>query len=249
MKKLTIAPQYSDSRIPVTHRYFTELSRLPTITAAQEGAWMKQYRQGSQAARDKLVRAHLRFVVSVAKQYRYPGTLLDDLISEGNLGLIRAIETYDEERGVRLISYAVHRIRKRIQLYIARHTTSAPGYKDAKISYHRYEQAWQTLTEKLQREPSEDELAEALEVSSYHVHRFTHRRWICASLQEPCSSSGRQTIEETLAHQEHNPEEILLVDHEGVFIENWLSQLGERQRHIIVEHFGLGGNPPLEEIE
>ena len=188
-------------------------------------------------------------MVSVAKQYRYPGTLLDDLISEGNLGLMRAIETFDEERDVRLISYAVHRIRTRIQYYIARHTTSAPSYKDAKVSYSRFEQAWQTLTEQLQREPTEDELAEVLGVSSYYVHRFTHRRWACASLQGPASLPEYGTLEDVLFNPEDNPEETLLANHQRALIKNWLDQLTETQRYIIVEHFGLAGNPPRDVLD
>ena len=246
MKSLVIIPNYCDSRSTATHRYMTEIGRLPIITDDQEKTWMQQYRNGSQVARDKLVRAHLRFVVSVAKQYRYPGTLLDDLISEGNIGLMRAIETFDESRGIRLLSYAVHRIRKRIQIYIAHHTTSAPGYRDGKISYHRYEQAWRMLTETLQREPSEDELAEALEVSSYYVHRFAHRRWACASLQEPQASSEHRTLEDILSSQDRNPVEILLADHERTVIKRWLAQLSERQRFVITEYFGLEGNPPRD---
>ena len=246
MKRFVITLRYTCSRTSATQRYFSELKRIPLISAQQERQWMKQYRNGSQAARNKLVQAHLRFVVSVAKKYDQPGVLLDDLISEGNLGLIRAIETFDEEQGFRLISYAVHRIRQRIQSYIERHTTSAPSYQDDMLSWHRYQQAWQTLSEQLQREPDVEELSEVLGVKPYYIHRFTQRHWECTSLEEPHPQYDHFTLGDQLSSTDSSPEALLLAEHNQTILRIWLGQLTEQQRYVITEYFGLQGELPRD---
>src|SRR5688572_30220895 len=184
MRQLKIATQITNRDSQAVEKYLQEISKIPMITPEEETTLAQRIKMGDQRALDKLVQANLRFVVSVAKQYQHQGLTLSDLISEGNLGLIKAAQRFDETKGFKFISYAVWWIRQSILQAIAEQTRMVrlPLNKIASISKIR--RTLSTLEQNLEREASPEEIAEAigmtpeevkitLRVSSHHISTDT----------------------------------------------------------------------------
>src|SRR5271168_4844922 len=169
MRQLKIATQITNRDSQAVEKYLQEISKIPMITPEEETVLAQRIKMGDQKALDKLVQANLRFVVSVAKQYQHQGLSLSDLINEGNLGLIKAAQRFDETKGFKFISYAVWWIRQSILQALAEQSRIVRLPLNRVGSLNKISKTFSELEQKYEREPSPDELAEVLEVSTSEV--------------------------------------------------------------------------------
>lgn len=251
MKQLKISKSIT-VRTQSLDKYLHAISREPQLTADEEVELARRIKEGDSDALDTLVRSNLRFVVSVAKQYHNKGVELLDLISEGNLGLIKAAEKFDETRGFKFISYAVWWIRQAIQQAIPEQSrvVRLPQNRLGEISKVR--KAMMDFEQEFLRQPSNDELAEMLGMSVEKVADALSHNALSLSLDAPfggeeddgclldvVSSSDAPKPDESLSRNESLAIEIKRV----------LSQLEEREREVLQKSFGIGCNEmTLEEI-
>ena len=251
MKQLKISKSIT-VRTQSLDKYLHAISREPQLTADEEVELARRIKEGDSDALDTLVRSNLRFVVSVAKQYHNKGVELLDLISEGNLGLIKAAEKFDETRGFKFISYAVWWIRQAIQQAIPEQSrvVRLPQNRLGEISKVR--KAMMDFEQEFLRQPSNDELAEMLGMSVEKVADALSHNALSLSLDAPfggeeddgclldvVSSSDAPKPDESLSRNESLAIEIKRV----------LSQLEEREREVLQKSFGIGCDEmTLEEI-
>src|SRR4028118_428154 len=166
MRQLKISNLITNRDSGTIEKYFNDISRVPMLTPAEEGELARRIKLGDQVALEKLVKANLRFVVSVAKQYHHSKVPLNDLINEGNVGLIKAAKMFDESKGFKFISYAVWWIRQAIMDSLDKHSriVKIPANKIGELS--KISQAAAIIEQKFEREPTHDELAEHLGVKA-----------------------------------------------------------------------------------
>src|SRR6187455_1026411 len=165
MRQLKITKSITNRESQSLEKYLQEIGKVDLLTAEEEVDLARKIKQGDQVALEKLTRANLRFVVSVAKQYQNQGLTLPDLINEGNLGLIKAAQRFDETRGFKFISYAVWWIRQSILQAIAEHSRIVRLPLNQVGSLNKLNKAFSKLEQEYEREPSSDELATMLEIS------------------------------------------------------------------------------------
>lgn len=252
MRQLKITQQITNRETASLDKYLTEIGRENLINAEEEVELAKRIKAGDQAALAKMVRANLRFVVSVSKQYQNQGLSLPDLINEGNLGLIKAASRFDETRGFKFISYAVWWIRQSILQSLADQAriVRLPLNKIGNINKINREYA--RLEQEHEREPTIDELAIALELPEKEIKSNLKNSRRHLSMDAPL---GAEDDERTMydlmpGETEHNPESSLLNESLRREIERSLATLSEREADVIRLYFGLTGNHPmtLEEI-
>src|SRR5580698_5019820 len=169
MRQLKITKSITNRESQSLEKYFQEISKVDMITPEEEVELAKRIKQGDQIALEKLTKANLRFVVSVAKQYQSQGLSLSDLINEGNLGLIKAAQRFDETRGFKFISYAVWWIRQSILQALAEQSRIVRLPLNKVGSLNKINKAFSALEQEFEREPSPDELAESLEINTDEV--------------------------------------------------------------------------------
>ena len=233
-------------------KYFTEVSGVPMITPDEEVRLAKQIKKGNQDALDKLVRANLRFVVSVAKQYQNRSLPLNDLINEGNLGLIKAAKKFDETKGFKFISYAVWWIRQSIMQALAEQSriVRLPMNKSGAINQIR--RAYAELEQKLEREPTEEEIAKNLEMKPSEVRSTLGAEVKQMSMDAPFGEDDSGSLLDVLENNSEGPTDTGLVFNNSLKIETMraLSTLTPRERDVVLMSFGIGFDNPytLEEI-
>src|SRR6202167_6617278 len=164
MRQLKIATQITNRDSQAVEKYLQEISKIPMITPEEEVQLAIRIKQGDQRALEKLTKANLRFVVSVAKQYQHQGLSLSDLINEGNLGLIKAAQRFDETKGFKFISYAVWWIRQSILQALAEQSRIVRLPLNKVGLTNRIQKAYSQLEQEFEREPAAEELAEGLEL-------------------------------------------------------------------------------------
>src|SRR5499433_1368022 len=169
MRQLKIATQITNRDSQAVEKYLQEISKIPMITPEEETTLAQRIKMGDQRALDKLVQANLRFVVSVAKQYQHQGLSLSDLINEGNLGLIKAAQRFDETKGFEFISYAVWWIRQSILQALAEQSRIVRLPLNKVGLTNRIQKAFSSLEQQFEREPSAEELATMLEMDIEEV--------------------------------------------------------------------------------
>ena len=231
--------------------YLREIRRIPLLTPPEEAALARRAKNGDQEALDKLVRHNLRFVVSVAKQYANHGIPFEDLINEGNLGLIRGAKRFDVDRGYRFISYAVWWIKQAILQHLAEQsrTVRLPLNKTSALTKITRES--QRLGQRLGREPTADELAKRLHLKPAEVERTLNMPTKQFSLDDPTEGRDNDFHLETLSDEVTvPPDEALMEATLAEDIEAALASLNPREEDILKRYYGLGGNQPhtLEEI-
>jgi len=253
MRQLKITQQITNRETASLDKYLTEIGREELITAEQEVELAKRIKQGDQQALAKLVRANLRFVVSVSKQYQNQGLSLPDLINEGNLGLIKAAKRFDETRGFKFISYAVWWIRQSILQSLAEQAriVRLPLNKIGNIN--KINRAYAQLEQVHEREPTVDEIATELEMAEGDISQNIKNNRRHVSMDAPLlgSEDDERNMYDTLSDDnEHNPEMSLLNESLRREIERSLATLSERESDVIRLYFGLTGKHPmtLEEI-
>lgn len=232
--------------------YLHEINKTPLLTREQEQQLARRIRRGNKAALDQLVKANLRFVVSIAKQYANQGLSLEDLINEGNLGLIKAAHRFDEKRGYKFISYAVWWIRQAMLQSLAEHSRIVRLPLNRAGTLYRIGKASRQLDQELGRAPSAKEIANKLQISEEEVEDTMHIANTHVSLDDPYSNDQDDNAlvdylmdENALMPDDQTFENALSDD-----MEKALDTLSEREKLILTLYFGIHGEEPLtlEEI-
>ncbi len=242
--------------IRVSHRfslekYLDEISQIPLLTPKEEIDLTRRIKQGDQEALNKLIRANLRFVVKVAKEYQNQGLPLTDLINEGNLGLIKAAKRFDETRGFKFISYAVWWIRQSILKSLAEYSrvVRLPLNRVGLIS--KVNQLVRNLEQKYNREPSFEEISNELEISIPDISEAMSSSAFHVSLDQPIHRSEEGTMKEIIRNPDSKtPDTDLVKDSLRQEIRRVLKSLTPREEKIIKMYFGVDYERPytLEEI-
>lgn len=247
MRQLKISKSITNRESPSLEKYLQEIGRVPLISAQEEVCLMARIKQGDKIAVDKLVKANLRFVVSVAKQYQGQGLSLPDLINEGNIGLIKSVERFDDTRGFKFISFAVWWIRQSIIKAIADHARLVRLPLNKVVLGGRIHKASAILEQELGRVPSAEELAEFLEMDPADVAAQMDMKDHHVSLDTPFSDEDDGSLLDTL--ENHNAEKTDLKVHHAeslkMEIERSLQTLPERHKKMICYFFGIGVDYPL----
>lgn len=227
-------------------QYLQEISNYPLIDREQEAELARGIRQNDAAALERLVRANLRFVVSVAKRYQNQGVSLADLINEGNIGLIRAAQKFDETRGIKFISYAVWWIRQAILQALAEQSRIVRVPLSRAGTLHRIGKRSSLLAQELGREPTVEELAEELELSEDEIKHTLAMAQVHLSLNAPLIPGEDGQLMDYVSDQfSPGPDEDMYARALQHTIDTALSTLSEREAKVLRLYYGLGDCDPL----
>lgn len=239
VRKLTVESESLD-------QYLRDISAYPLINRDQEADFARRIRDGDEAALDGLVRANLRFVVSVAKRYQNQGVSLADLINEGNIGLIRAAQKFDETKGIKFISYAVWWIRQAILQALAEQSRIVRVPLSRAGTLHRIGKRSSLLTQELGREPTVEEIAEELKMPEEEVKHTLAMAQSHLSLDAPLVPGEEGQLLDYLSDGfSPGPDEDLYTEALQKSIDDALSTLNEREAKVLRLYFGLGETEPL----
>jgi len=231
--------------------YLQEIGETPLLTAEEEIQLARRIRRGDQKALDKLTKANLRFVVSVAKQYQNQGLSLADLVNEGNIGLIKAARRFDETRGFKFISYAVWWIRQAILQALAEQSRIVRLPLNRVGTLHKIGKASSTLEQEFGREPSTEEIAKELEISPLEVRDTLKISNSHLSLDAPFSHGEDNSLLDVLANDlQPAPDDALLDESLKIEIAKALDTLTVREAEVVSLYFGISRDRAytLEEI-
>jgi RNA polymerase primary sigma factor len=253
MRQLKITKQVTNRETASLDKYLQEIGRVELISAEEEVELARKIRGGDKAALERLTKANLRFVVSVSKQYQNQGLSLPDLINEGNLGLIKAAERFDETRGFKFISYAVWWIRQSILQALAEQARIVRLPLNKIGTINKINRAFSELEQKYERPPSADELAEFLDCSAEEVKQSMANNGRHISMDAPLvegDESSSSMYDVLLNDSLPGPEKELVVESLRKDIERSLSTLTAREGDVVRLYYGLNGKHPLtlEEI-
>jgi len=251
MRQLKITKQVTNRETASLDKYLQEIGKVELITAEEEVELARRIRQGDQAALEKLTKANLRFVVSVSKQYQNQGLSLPDLINEGNLGLIKAAQRFDETRGFKFISYAVWWIRQSILQALAEQSRIVRLPLNKIGSINKINKAFSKLEQEYEREPSADEIAEILELTENDVKESMKNSGRHISMDAPLVQGEESNMYDVLRSGDSpSPDAGLNIDSLRKEIDRALSTLTSREADVIRYYFGLNGEHAmtLEEI-
>lgn len=251
MRQLKISKQITNRECQSLDKYLQEIGKVDLITSDEEVILAQKIREGDQIALEKLTKANLRFVVSVAKQYQNNGLTLGDLINEGNVGLIKAAKRFDEKRGFKFISYAVWWIRQSIMQALAEQSRIVRLPLNRVGSLNKISKSFSDLEQKFQREPSPEELAEVLQVTTEEVVDTLKVGGRHVSMNAPFVQGEENSLLDVLENDsEETPDAELMVDSLKREVQRTLSTLTEREADVMSFYFGLNGQQAmtLEEI-
>jgi RNA polymerase primary sigma factor len=251
MRQLKIIKQVTNRETPSLDKYLHEIGKVELITAEEEVELARHIKQGDSKSLEKLVNSNLRFVVSVAKQYQNQGLSLPDLINEGNLGLIKAAQRFDETRGFKFISYAVWWIRQSILQALAEQARIVRLPLNKIGSINKMNKMLIELEQKFEREPTVPELAQALELAPREIKESIRTAGRHVSMDAPIGQEDDGNMYDILLNIDApSPDKGLLTDSLRKEIERALGTLSNREANIIRLYFGLNGKYPhtLEEI-
>lgn len=251
MRQLKITKSITNRESASLDKYLQEIGREELITAEEEVILAKKIKDGDQKALEKLTRANLRFVVSVAKQYQNQGLSLPDLINEGNLGLIKAARRFDETRGFKFISYAVWWIRQSILQALAEQSRIVRLPLNQVGSLNKINKAYSKLEQQFEREPSAEELAEMLDLPIDKVSDTMKVSGRHVSMDAPFANGEESSLLDVLVNLDSPKADTGLMNESlSKEIDRALSTLTERERDVVKLFFGIGLNHglTLEEI-
>jgi len=251
MRQLKISKQITNRESQSLDKYLQEIGKVDLLTADEEVVLAKRIREGDQLALEKLTKSNLRFVVSVAKQYQNQGLSLGDLINEGNLGLIKAAQRFDETRGFKFISYAVWWIRQSILQALAEQSRIVRLPLNRVGSLNKISKTFSELEQKFEREPSPEELAEVLEVSASEIVDTMKISGRHVSMDAPFVQGEENSLLDVLENDgDEKPDDGLMTDSLRKEVQRALSTLTSREADVITLYFGLNGEHAmtLEEI-
>ena len=247
MRQLKITTRITNRETQSLDKYLSEIAKISLITAEEEVNLAQRIRQGDQIALEKLVNANLRFVVSVAKQYHQVGMTLSDLINEGNLGLIKAATRFDETRGFKFISYAVWWIRQCILQALAEQSRIVRLPMNRIGSLNKINQSFSELEQKHQREPTNEELGEVMDLTPENIGNILTHRGRNLSMDAPMGNDGDAgNLMDVMpdgdsVSPDANLMQTSLVDE----IKLALSTLSERESQVLSMYYGLSGGHAL----
>ena len=249
---LTITQSITHRDEKSVEKYLVEIARISMITPEEEGQLAVKIHAGDRRALEKLVKANLRFVVSVAKQYQHQGLGLSDLINEGNLGLIKAAQRFDETKGFKFISFAVWWIRQSILQAHAEQGKIVRVPQNKIGTYNKASKAYIALEQEKEREPTIEELAEMLEMNEADVETILAINTYHTSLDKPASheDEGGESIVDRMEGNFHSTDTDTMKDSLRNEIRRILKSLTIREAEILSAYFGLEGEngPDLDEI-
>ncbi|MEL6654800.1 MAG: RNA polymerase sigma factor RpoD/SigA [Bacteroidota bacterium] len=247
MRQLKITKSITNRESQSLEKYLQEIGKVDLLTPEEEVELAKRIKQGDQAALEKLTKANLRFVVSVAKQYQNQGLSLSDLINEGNLGLIKAAQRFDETRGFKFISYAVWWIRQSILQALAEQSRIVRLPLNKVGSLNKINKAFSELEQEYEREPSPEELADQLEISTEEVETTLGVAARHVSMDAPFVEGEDNSLLDVLENTATPNTDSALEYRESLRreIERSLSTLTERQCDVIKLYFGIGVEHPM----
>ena len=251
MRQLKITKSITNRNTASLDKYLQEIGREDLITAEQEVELARRIKAGDDIALEKLTKANLRFVVSVAKQYQNQGLSLGDLINEGNLGLIKAAKRFDETRGFKFISYAVWWIRQSILQALAEQSRIVRLPINRIGHINKMKRIFTVLEQEFEREPTTLEISQALELAPADVKRAMNNSMRYVSMDAPLSDDdGGNMYDVLLSEDTSGPDKALLTDSLCKEIERALNTLTPREAMVIRLYYGLNGHHShtLEEI-
>jgi RNA polymerase primary sigma factor len=251
MRQLKISKQVTNRETASLDKYLQEIGKVDLITADEEVSLAQRIRQGDRAALEKLTKANLRFVVSVSKQYQNQGLSLPDLINEGNLGLIKAANRFDETRGFKFISYAVWWIRQSILQALAEQSRIVRLPLNKIGAINKINKAYARLEQEYEREPNYEEIAILLEISETEVKDSIRNSGRHVSMDAPLMQDEDNNMYDVLRSDDiPTPESGLIYESLRKEVERAISTLTPRESDVIRFYFGLNGSYPmtLEEI-
>ncbi|MFM2363522.1 MAG: hypothetical protein RLZZ316_2424 [Bacteroidota bacterium] len=247
MRQLKISKSITNRESQSLEKYLQEIGKVELISPEEEVKLARMIKQGDQRALDKLTKANLRFVVSVAKQYQNQGLSLPDLINEGNLGLIKAAQRFDETRGFKFISYAVWWIRQSILQSLAEQARIVRLPLNKVGLTNKIQKAFSQLEQEFEREPSAEELADMLQLDIEEVRSTLSINVRHVSTDTPISEGEEGTLIDLLENPNAEKTEKNIEHDESLKleIERSLKALTERQKEVICYFFGIGIDHPM----
>jgi len=241
----------AEKSLDVTQLYLNEIGYSPLLTADEEKYYARLALSGDESGRKRMIESNLRLVVKISRRYINRGLTLLDLIEEGNLGLIRAVEKFDPERGFRFSTYATWWIRQTIERAIMNQTRTIRLPIHVVKELNVYLRAARELTQKLDHEPTAEEIAEMLDKPAADVKRMLKLNERVTSMDVPVGPDSDRSVVDTVADtRESDPSQLLqetdIKDHIG----DWLEELSDKQREVVSRRFGLRGyeSSTLEEV-
>ncbi|QFU75532.1 RNA polymerase sigma factor RpoS [Halioglobus maricola] len=240
-----------DKSLDATQLYLNEIGYSPLLTADEEKFYARLARSGDDSGRKRMIESNLRLVVKISRRYINRGLTLLDLIEEGNLGLIRAVEKFDPERGFRFSTYATWWIRQTIERAIMNQTRTIRLPIHVVKELNVYLRAARELTQKLDHEPTAEEIADMLDKPAADVKRLLRLNERVTSVDTPVGPDSDKTVVDTIADaHETDPSELLQDSDIKDSIAAWLDELSEKQREVVSRRFGLRGyeSSTLEEV-
>lgn len=251
MRQLKITKQVTNRETASLDKYLQEIGKVELLTAEEEVALAQRIKQGDRLALEKLTKANLRFVVSVSKQYQNQGLSLPDLINEGNLGLIKAAQRFDETRGFKFISYAVWWIRQSILQALAEQSRIVRLPLNKIGSINKINKAYAKLEQDNEREPKAEEIADMLEIPEAEVKESMRNSGRHVSMDAPLVQDEENNMYDVLKSDDSpTPETELMYESLRKEIDRAISTLTPREADVIRLYFGLNSKHPmtLEEI-
>lgn len=235
-----ISKQYTNRESQSLDKYLQEIGKVELLIPQEEIELARRIKKGDQKALEKLTKANLRFVVSVAKQYQNQGLSLGDLINEGNLGLIKAAKRFDETRGFKFISYAVWWIRQSILQALAEQSRIVRLPLNRVGALNKIGKAFSTLEQEFEREPSASELAEELDMSLFEVSDTLKISGRHLSMDAPFAQGEDNRLLDVIQDQRQpSPDSILMDESLRIEVQRALKTLTEREAQVIRLYFGL----------
>ena len=235
----------SRGELDATQLYLNEIGFSPLLTPEQEKHYARLARKGDAAGRKRMIESNLRLVVRIARRYLNRGLTLLDLIEEGNLGLIRAVEKFDPEKGFRFSTYATWWIRQTIERAIMNQSRTIRLPIHVVKELNSYLRAERELSQKLDHLPSPEEMANALDRPVDEAKRLCRLKERVGSVDVPVGRDSGQLLLDTIAdHQASNPSDILQDQDLSQCLDTWLDELTDKQQDVVVRRFGLRGHDP-----
>lgn len=247
MRQLKITKSITNRESQSLEKYLQEIGKVDLITAEEEVALAERIRMGDERALEKLTKANLRFVVSVAKQYQNQGLSLSDLINEGNLGLIKAAQRFDETRGFKFISYAVWWIRQSILQALAEQSRIVRLPLNKVGLSNRISRAYSQLEQEFEREPSTEELAELLEIGLEEVENTLSGASRHVSVDAPFADGEDGSLLDIMINPNAEATDVELEHNDSLRSEIALAMrlLSDRQQDVLKLYFGIGIEHPM----
>ncbi len=243
--------EVADRDMDATRLYLSEIGFSPLLTAEEEVYFARLSQKGEEKARQRMIESNLRLVVKIARRYMNRGLALLDLIEEGNLGLIRAVEKFDPERGFRFSTYATWWIRQTIERALMNQTRTIRLPIHVVKEINVYLRAARRLAQSLDREPSPEDVAEMLDKPINEVKRMLGLNERVTSVDVPRTPDTEKSLLDSIPDEQNTDPSVLLQDKDvQAHIDLWLSKLNEKQRAVVERRFGLHGREiaTLEEV-